>query len=183
MKIFIGMILTGLNTIRFNDITHTPQVQKRIALAQAAVSQALKLNGLNIPGNQTARKVAEKLPESERSRPCAYFCFGGNASVLIEWLTDFHPGNILIKAGSDCYKTLDSIAVFLPANSLIISDQELSAANLQPVVLTLTNSYRLFSGSFSISGSRGSLPSYRPEPTPFGYSASNVFIYRVSENG
>lgn len=78
------MSLAGLNTIRFNDITCTSQAQKRIALAQAAVSQSLKLNGLNIPSNQTARKVAEKLPQSELNRPCAYFCFGGDASVLVE---------------------------------------------------------------------------------------------------
>jgi hypothetical protein len=103
------------------------------------------------------------------------------------FLADIGLLTVVIKAGdsghSDPYSALDSIAGSIPAGSLVISDQELGAAALKPVQLTLDEGYRLYGGSFSLSGGSRHLPSYRPDPTPFGYSVSNAFIYRVDQKG
>jgi len=294
------MYLNRINRVKFNDITDTPPVQKRIALARLAISKYPEGSTSSIPSNLTARMIAGKLSELERRRPCIYFSFGGDATLLIDgfgakiaigydrrpmfddsiesqlngstwdkfrapllevlieankvrekinylyngylshfgeiggfmlfdilraggtglrifkaeedgdlfkttftiagatsriyysrteisrtmvsnWLADFLPGIVLIKAGeggiSSPYNALCAIADSFPDGSLVISDQELVAGKLKPLYPNIDNGYRSYGGSVSM----GSLPAYRTEPTPFGYSKSSVFIYRVGE--
>jgi len=73
----------GLHEVKFSNISQTSPVQKRISLARAAIYSLPDKNCFAIPGNLTARKIAHRFPSDIRDGSCAYFCFGGDISLLV----------------------------------------------------------------------------------------------------